>query len=242
MGQKVHPTSFRIGVIEDWRSRWYARKKEFGGLVVQDKRVRDFVRENYGFALIARVDIERTREEARITLHCGRPGVIIGRKGSEVDRLRAKLEEIVKSKVDIRIQEIHHPELSAQLVAEGIAEQLAKRASFKRTVRKAAEATMGAGAKGVRVRLSGRLGGADMSRREMISVGSIPLHTLRARIDYGFTEAKTTMGRIGVKVWIHTGIVPDAGNGEAPAAMAGAASASRTPAKESSRAADAKTS
>lgn len=242
MGQKVNPISFRIGVIEDWRSRWYAQKKEFGVLVVQDKKVRDFVRENYGFALIARTDIERTREEVRVTLHCGRPGVIIGRKGSEVDRLRAKLEEIVKRKVDIRINEIHHPELSSQLVAEGIAEQLAKRASFKRTIRKSAEATMGAGAKGVRIRLSGRLGGADMSRREMLSVGSIPLHTLRARVDYGFTEAKTTMGRIGVKVWIHTGIVPETEVAPTAAVSAPAtapAAPSRPSAKEASRGVDA---
>lgn len=242
MGQKVNPISFRIGVIEDWRSRWYARKKEFGSLVVQDKKVRDFVRENYGFALIARTDIERTREEVRVTLHCGRPGVIIGRKGSEVDRLRSKLEEIVKRKVDIRINEIHQPELSSQLVAEGIAEQLAKRASFKRTIRKAAEATMGSGAKGVRIRLSGRLGGADMSRREMLSVGSIPLHTLRARVDYGFTEAKTTMGRIGVKVWIHTGIVPETEVATTAAATATAtapAAPARPSAKETSRGVDA---
>jgi len=235
MGQKVNPISFRIGVIEDWRSRWYARKKEFGSLVVQDKRVRDFVRENYGFALIARTDIERTREEVRVTLHCGRPGVIIGRKGSEVDRLRSKLEEIVKRKVDIRINEIHQPELSSQLVAEGIAEQLAKRASFKRTIRKAAEATMGSGAKGVRIRLSGRLGGAEMSRREMISLGSIPLHTLRAKVEYGFAEAHTTMGQIGVKVWVHTGLIPEGTQAIAPAAEAPAGRS----VKETGRAVDA---
>lgn len=203
MGQKVNPISFRLGITENWRSRWYARKKEFGGLVVADKRLRDFIKANYAFALISRVEIERTREEVRVTLFCGRPGVIIGRKGSEVDRLRSRLEEIVKQKVDINIVEIHHPEMDAQLVAEGIAEQLCKRASFKRTVRKAAETTLDAGAKGVRIRIAGRLGGAEMSRREMISLGSIPLHTLRAKIDYGFAEALTVMGKIGVKVWIH---------------------------------------
>ena len=138
MGQKVHPISFRLGITEDWRSRWYARKKQFGGLVVADKRLRDFIKANYAFALISRIDVERTREQVRVTLYCGRPGVIIGRKGSEVDRLRARLEEIVGDKVDINIVEIHHPEMDAQLVAEGIAEQLCKRASFKRTVRKAA--------------------------------------------------------------------------------------------------------
>ena len=124
MGQKVHPISFRLGGIEDWRSRWYARKKQFGGLVVADKRLRDFIKANYAFALISRIDIERTREEVRVTLYCGRPGVIIGRRGSEVDRLRSRLEEIVQQKVDINIVEIHHPEMDAQLVAEGIAEQL----------------------------------------------------------------------------------------------------------------------
>ena len=205
MGQKVHPISFRLGITEDWRSRWYARKKQFGGLVVADKRLRDFIKANYAFALIARIDVERTREQVRVTLYCGRPGVIIGRKGSEVDRLRARLEEIVGDKVDINIVEIHHPEMDAQLVAEGIAEQLGKRASFKRTVRKAAETTMDAGVKGVRIRVAGRLGGAEMSRREMISIGSVPLHTLRKRIDYGFAEALTQMGKIGVKVWIHGG-------------------------------------
>jgi small subunit ribosomal protein S3 len=205
MGQKVHPISFRLGITEDWRSRWYARKKQFGGLVVADKRLRDFIKATYAFALIARIDVERTREQVRVTLYCGRPGVIIGRKGSEVDRLRARLEEIVGDKVDINIVEIHHPEMDAQLVAEGIAEQLGKRASFKRTVRKAAETTMDAGVKGVRIRVAGRLGGAEMSRREMISIGSIPLHTLRKRIDYGFAEALTQMGKIGVKVWIHGG-------------------------------------
>ena len=208
MGQKVHPISFRLGIIEDWRSRWYARKKQFGALVVADKRLRDFIKANYAFALIARIDVERTREQVRVTLYCGRPGVIIGRKGSEVDRLRARLEEIVRQKVDINIVEIHHPEMDAQLVAEGIAEQLGKRASFKRTVRKAAETTMDAGVKGVRIRIAGRLGGAEMSRREMVSIGSIPLHTLRARIDYGFAEALTQMGKIGVKVWIHGGPDP----------------------------------
>ena len=210
MGQKVNPISFRIGINEDWRSRWYATKREFGKLVVEDKRVRDFIKANYGFAGIARVDIERTREEVRVTLHCARPGVIIGRKGAEVDRLRARLEEIVHHKTDIRIEEIHHPELSAQLVAEGISEQLAKRASFKRTIRKAAETSMDAGAKGVRIRLAGRLGGAEMSRRELLRIGSVPLHTLRAKIDYGFAEAATTMGCIGCKVWIHRGLDTEA--------------------------------
>ena len=211
MGQKVHPLSFRLGIVEPWRSRWYARKKDFGDLVVQDKRIRDYVKKSYDFAGIARIDVERTREEVRVSLFCARPGVIIGRKGAEVEKLRGHLEGIVSGKVDIRIEEIHHPELNAQLVAQTIAEQLNKRASFKRTVRRSAETTLEAGAKGVRIRLAGRLGGAEMSRKEMISLGSIPLHTLRAKIDYGFAEANTTYGNIGVKVWIHHGLGQDLG-------------------------------
>jgi len=210
MGQKVHPLSFRLGITESWRSRWYARKKEFGALVVQDRKIRDYLKKNYAFAGIAQIDIERTRDAVRVTLHCARPGVIIGRKGVEVDRVRGRLEDVVGGKVDIRIQEIRHPELNAQLVAEAVAEQLSKRASFKRTVRRAAETTMDAGAKGVRIRLAGRLGGAEMSRKESVSLGSIPLHTLRARIDYGFTEAATTYGNIGVKVWVHHGSADEA--------------------------------
>ncbi len=209
MGQKINPLSFRLGITENWRSRWYSRKKEFGDLVVMDKKVRDHLKQNYAFAGLARIDIERTREEVRVTLHCARPGVIIGRKGAEVDKLRGKLEEIVGGKADIRIEEVTHPELNAQLVAQAISEQLTKRSSFKRTVRRAAETTMDAGAEGVRIRLAGRLGGAEMSRKEMISLGSIPLHTLRAKIDYGFAEAPTSYGHIGVKVWIHRGIVDE---------------------------------
>jgi len=206
MGQKVHPISFRLGITEQWRSRWYATKREFGSLVIADKKIRDYVNKNYRFAGVARIDIERTREEVRVMLHCARPGVIIGRKGVEVERIRERLEKIVGRKVDIKISEIHHPELNAQLVAQSIAEQLSKRASFRRTVRKAAETTMDAGAKGVRIRLAGRLGGAEMSRKELLRVGSLPLHTLRAKIDYGFVEAPTTYGNIGVKVWINHGL------------------------------------
>ena len=209
MGQKVHPLSFRLGITEEWRSRWYARKREFGSLVVADKRVRDFLKKKYAFAGIARIDVERTRDEVVVTLHCARPGVIIGRKGVEVDRIRGHLETIVGQKVDINIVEIHHPEMSAQLVAQSIADQLTKRSAFRRAIRKSAEATMAAGARGVRIRLAGRLGGAEMSRRELLRVGSLPLHTLRAKIDYGFAEAATTYGHIGVKVWINQGLLDE---------------------------------
>jgi small subunit ribosomal protein S3 len=209
MGQKVHPVSFRLGITEEWRSRWYARKSEFGKFVVADKKVRDYVKKHKTFAGIARIDIERTRDEVRVMLHCARPGVIIGRKGVDVERLRTALEEIVGGKVDIRIIEITRPELNGQLVAQAIAEQLKKRSSFKRTVRRAAETTMDSGAEGVRIRIAGRLGGAEMSRTELLSLGSVPLHTLRAKIDYGFVEALTTYGHIGVKVWVHRGFLED---------------------------------
>ena len=211
MGQKVHPLSFRLGITEPWRSRWYARKKEFGALVVQDKKVRDFILQGYSFAGVARIDIERTRDMVRVVLYCARPGVIIGRKGVEVERVRGSLEEVVGGKVDIRIEEVNHPETNAQLVAQGISEQLKKRGSFKRAIRRSAETTMDAGAKGVRIRLSGRLGGAEMSRKDLVSMGSIPLHTLRAKIQYGFAEALTTYGKIGVKVWINHGLADEAG-------------------------------
>jgi len=205
MGQKVHPVSFRLGITESWRSKWYARKQNFGRFVIEDKKIRDFVASQYAFAGIARVDIERTRDEVRVALHCARPGVIIGRKGVEVDRLRVHLEAIVGGKVDIKIQEVTRPELCAQLVALGISEQLSKRSSFRRTIRKAAETTMDAGSLGIRIRLAGRLGGSEMSRREMLNIGALPLHTLNARVDYGFAEAATSYGNIGVKVWINHG-------------------------------------
>jgi len=206
MGQKVHPISFRLGITESWRSKWYARKQDFGQFVIEDKNIRDYITSQYTFAGIARVDIERTREEVRVVLHCARPGVIIGRKGAEVDKVRAHLEGVVGGKVDIKIQEVTRPELCAQLVALGLAEQLSKRSSFRRAIRKAAEATMDAGALGIRVRLAGRLGGSEMSRREMLNMGALPLHTLDAQVDYGFAEAATSYGNIGVKVWINHGL------------------------------------
>ncbi len=209
MGQKVNPISFRLGISADWRSRWYARKREFGALVVQDSNIRRHVKAKYAFAGVSRIDIERTREEVRVILHCARPGVIIGRKGVEVDRLRGQLQDMLDVKVDLRIEEVHHPELSAQLVAEALAEQLSRRASFRRAIRKVAETTMGAGARGVRIRLAGRLGGSEMSRKELLRVGSVPLHTLRAKIDYGFAESKTTYGHIGIKVWINLGMMDE---------------------------------
>lgn len=207
MGQKVHPTSFRIGITENWRSRWYTGKKKFGKLLVEDQNIRKYIKKNYAFTAIAKIEIERTRdEEARITLFTARPGLIIGRKGAEIEKLKGAVEKLVGKTVDIRIQEIDKPELEAQLVAENIAEQLKKRAAFRRTIKKAIDRTFEMKAKGVKVQISGRLNGAEIARTEKVSVGSIPLHTLRADIDYGFAESMTSYGTIGVKVWIYKGL------------------------------------
>lgn len=207
MGQKAHPTGLRLGIVENWRSRWYADKKNFGRFVVEDQKIRKFIKDNYIYAAIACVEIERTSGRTTIILHTARPGIVIGRKGQEVDRLKSRIEDITAEPVDIKIQEVSTPELSAQLVAEAIREQLEKRSSFRRTVKRAVEQVMAGGAEGVKVRLAGRIGGSDMARREVQSDGKIPLQTLRAKIDYGFTEAKTTYGNIGVKVWVYTGEV-----------------------------------
>lgn len=207
MGQKVHPTSLRIGITENWRSRWYAGKKNFGKLLVEDQKIRKYIKKNYQFAGISKIEIERTREEeARITLFTARPGLIIGRKGAEIEKLKEGVEKLVGKTVDIRIQEINKPELEAQLVAEGIAEQLKKRAAFRRTIKKAIDRTIQMKAKGVKVQISGRLNGAEIARTEKATVGSIPLHTLRADVDYGFAESMTSYGTIGVKVWIYKGL------------------------------------
>lgn len=205
MGQKVRPTGFRIGIFEDWRSRWYASKKDFADLLVEDFKIRKFVKEKYGKAGIPKIEIERTRDEVKVMLHTARPGIIIGRKGTEVERLQEELQELTGRRINIKILEINRPEIDAQLVAEDIAEQLERRASFRRTMKRAMEQVMDAGAKGVKTQLSGRLGGAEMARRENGLMGSVPLATLRAKINYGFTEAKTAQGHIGIKVWVNQG-------------------------------------
>jgi len=206
MGQKVRPTGFRVGVMEDWSSRWYATKAETPNLVVEDEMIRRFIKKQYKFAGIPKIEIERTRDEVKVILHTARPGIIIGRKGQEVDLLRDRLQEITGRRININIQEVNRPELEAQLVAENVAEQLEKRASFRRAMKRALEATMAAGALGVKIEIAGRLGGAEMARREKDLLGQVPLQTLRIRIDYGFTEARTTYGRIGVKVWVNRGV------------------------------------
>lgn len=223
MGQKVNPVGFRTGIMIGWKSRWYASKQEYSSLLLEDFKLRKFIKEKYKFAGIPKVEIERTRDEVKVIMHTARPGIIIGRKGQEVERLQAELQELVGRRINIKIEEIARPEIQAQLVAEDIAEQLAKRASFRRTMKRAMETTMEAGAKGIKIQLAGRLGGAEMSRREKSNAGSIPLSTLRAIIDYGFAEAKTAQGNIGVQVWVNQGMyheeVNDGANaqeGEAP--------------------------
>jgi small subunit ribosomal protein S3 len=208
MGQKIHPTGFRIGITEPWRSRWYAPKRTFGQLLVEDERIRRFVKANYGFAAVAKIEIERTREEVKVILSSARPGLIIGRKGSEVDKLREELEELTGRRITVNIIEITKPELSAQLVAEGVAQQLEKRAAFRRAMKQASDATMSAGAKGIKIRTAGRLGGAEMHRSEVTIRGSIPLTKLCGNIDYGVARAQCTYGVIGVKTWIYLGEYP----------------------------------
>jgi len=205
MGQKVHPIGLRLGIVEDWRSRWYAAKGAFGPSLVQDFRIRQYIKQRYGFAGIARVDIERIRGKVRVILHCARPGVIIGRRGQEVIQLSSDLAEIAGTEVDVDIKEINRPELEAQLVAESIAEQVEKRAPYRRTMKRCAELTRQAGAKGIKIKIAGRLAGAEIARSERLVVGQIPLHTLKVRIDYGYAVAKTIYGTIGVKVWINRG-------------------------------------
>jgi small subunit ribosomal protein S3 len=214
MGQKVNPVAFRMGIMEGWKSRWYASKQEFRDLILEDYKVRKFVKEKYNFAAIPKVEIERTRDEVKILLHTARPGVIIGRKGQEVEKLQEELQNLIGRRVNIKIEEITRPEIVAQLVAEDIAEQLAKRSSFRRTMKRAIDTSMEAGAKGIKVQLAGRLGGAEMARREKAIAGSMPLSTLRAKIDYGITEAKTPQGHIGVQVWINQGMYEDQVHGD----------------------------
>ncbi len=207
MGHKVCPIGIRLGITQNWKSLWYADKKSFGGLLVEDQKIRKMIKKNYGFAGISLIEIERTRQDAKITLHTARPGLIIGRKGAEVDKLKDEIQRLTGREVVIKIKEIIKQELHAQLVAENIAEQLVKRVAFRRAMKKAMDASADAGAKGVKMQVAGRLGGAEIARTEKMASGSIPLHTLRADVDYGFAEAKTTYGVIGVKVWIYKGLV-----------------------------------
>lgn len=217
MGQKVNPIGFRTGVMMGWKSRWYAPKEEFAGLLLEDKKLRDFIKKhptrNYKAAGIDRIEIERTRDEVKVILFVARPGLIIGKKGQEVEVLQEELQNLIGRRINLKIEELTRPEIMAQLVAEKIAEQLSKRASFRRTMKRSIEETMDAGAKGIKVQLSGRLGGAEMARCEKQIAGSIPLSTIRAKIDYGITEAMTAQGHIGVQVWVNQGNYGDENDG-----------------------------
>ena len=225
MGQKVNPIGFRTGVTRGWSSRWYASKREFADLLVEDKRVRDFIKgqNQYKNAGIDRIEMERTRDEVKVVLFVARPGVIIGKKGQQVEILQDELQSLTGRRVNLKIEEISTPEIHAQLVAENIAQQLSRRASFRRAMKNTMRETMEAGAKGIKIQLAGRLGGAEMARREKQISGSIPLSTLRAKIDYGFTEAKTAQGHIGVQVWINQGMY-DGGSSDGSDAQEGQAS------------------
>lgn len=224
MGQKVRPTGMRLGITEDWRSRWYASKKEFGALLVEDFKLREFIKTKYKFAGIPKIVIERTRDQVVVNLHTARPGIIIGRKGQEVDRLKSELEELTGRRMELKIVEVNNPNRSAVLVSEDMAQQLTKRGSFRRTVKRTLDQVMEAGVHGIKIELSGRLGGAEMSRKEKASRGSIPLSTLRRNIDYGFTVAQTSQGAIGVKVWIDLGDYTEEEDGDGANAPAGQAS------------------
>lgn len=205
MGQKVHPVALRLGYTVDWSSRWFARRRDFARLLHEDLKIRQHVRRVLATAGIARVEIERTAERVRVIIWSARPGVVIGRKGADIDRLRDDLQQLTKREIVIDIKEVKDPNLSAQLVAENIALQLEKRIGFRRAMKRAIASSRRAGASGVKVCCAGRLGGSEMSRRETYHEGKVPLHTLRAAIDYGFTEARTLSGQIGVKVWLYHG-------------------------------------
>jgi small subunit ribosomal protein S3 len=223
MGQKVRPTGFRVGITEPHRSRWYANKREFGSLLVEDHKIRSFIKEKYQFAGIPKIEIERTRDQVVVHLHTARPGIIIGRKGQEVDRLKAELEDLTGRRMDLKIIEINNPQRSAVLIAEDIAQQLRKRGSFRRAIKRTLDQVMESGVHGVKVELAGRLGGAEMSRTEKASRGSIPLSTLQRHIDYGFAVARTAQGVIGVKVWVDLGNYADEESTDGAYAKAGQA-------------------
>ena len=207
MGQKVNPHGLRVGVIKNWDSRWFAKDSTFGDTLVEDYKVRKFLKKTLYEAGVPRIEIERDALKVRIHIHCAKPGIVIGRGGSEIEKLRKQLEKMLNKPVIVNIVEVKQPDLSAQLVAENIAGQLERRVSFRRAMKQAIGRTMRLGAKGIKTRVSGRLGGAEIARSEDYHEGTIPLQTLRADIDYGFAEADTTYGKIGVKVWIYKGEV-----------------------------------
>ncbi len=209
MGQKVSPTGFRTGITLGWQSTWFAPKANYGDFLVEDQKIRRYVDDRFNRRMpkgaVAKTEIIRTRNEVKVTLHSARPGVVIGPRGGEVDKLREELEDVIGRPINVNVIEIKEPDLNAALVAEGIAEQLSKRASFRRTMKQFCESAMNAGAKGVKIICSGRLAGSEMARKETQKLGSIPLHTLDANVDYAVTTSRTTYGAIGIKVWIYKG-------------------------------------
>ena len=207
MGQKVNPHGLRVGVIKDWDSRWFARKDVFGDTLVEDYNLRKVLKKQLAAAGVPKIEIERDASKVRIHIHCAKPGMVIGQKGSEIEKLRTQCEAMLKKPVVINVVEVRQPDLNAQLVAENIAQQLEKRVSFRRAMKLCNGRSMKLGAKGIKTQVSGRLGGAEIARTEQYHDGTIPLQTLRADIDYGFAEAATTYGRIGVKVWLYRGEV-----------------------------------
>jgi small subunit ribosomal protein S3 len=207
MGQKVHPTGIRLGIVKEWTSKWYADSKDYANLLFTDMQVRDFLKKKLSQASVSRIQINRPANNANITIHTARPGLVIGKKGEDIDALRAQVSEMMGIPVHISIEEIRKPELDAQLVAESIAQQLERRVMFRRAMKRAVQNSMRLGAEGIKVNISGRLNGAEIARNEWYREGRVPLHTLRADIDYGFAEALTTYGILGVKVWIFKGEV-----------------------------------
>ncbi|WMM25575.1 30S ribosomal protein S3 [Tissierella sp. MB52-C2] len=207
MGQKVNPHGLRVGIIKDWDSKWYADKKTFNEYLIEDNKIREFVKKKLFISGVSKIEIERAANRVKVTVHTAKPGMVIGKGGSGVEELRLNLEKLTKKSVVINVEEIKIPELDAQLVAENIASQLERRVSFRRAMKQSIQRTMRAGGKGIKTSVSGRLGGADMARTEGYSEGTIPLQTLRADIDYGFAEADTTYGKLGVKVWLYKGEV-----------------------------------
>ena len=206
MGQKVNPYGFRLGITTDWKSRWF-EERHYREFVVEDWKIRDYLMNQLEAAAVSRIEVERTRDRLRVDIHTARPGIVIGRRGAEADRLKKHLEEItgLQNRIQLNIQEIKQPELDAALIAQGICDQLVRRVAFRRAMKRAIQTVQKAGAQGIKVQCSGRLGGSEMSRKEQYREGRVPLHTLRADIDYGFREARTTSGRVGVKVWIYKG-------------------------------------
>jgi len=223
MGQKVHPTGFRLGIATDWTSKWYADRRQFADFLEEDMKIREFLKQKLSQAAVSRIQISRPAKAIAVTIHTARPGIIIGKKGEDIEKLRIEVAQLVNihiNNVKINIEEIRKPELDAQLVAEGIASQLERRVMFRRAMRRSVTNAMRIGAEGIKINVSGRLNGAEIARNEWYREGRVPLHTLRADVDYGFAEALTTYGILGVKVWIYKGEVFDLENKDASAQQA----------------------